>query len=190
MQDVMDERGVWRLSWDHDFRPLTADEPTLGRIRDLGLASGRPMAQEWEPLTVHRSHDEEFADLPDGDFPLLLPGLAIFRTEVAQALVEEIPHSQLLTLRSSDHESLALLHTMCFVDCLDLERSKAIRFSSGRLRRIEFAVFERRNLVGADPIWRIPEDPYLLLVHGESPILNSLLQVAGLSLHRFGELAD
>ncbi|HET7487209.1 MAG TPA: hypothetical protein VFJ85_04725 [Acidimicrobiales bacterium] len=180
--------SVYFLAWDQAFRPLATEEAAIAEFTALGLARGERLLQEWNAPTVWRSREAEFAGLRDGAFPLLLPGLAVFRSDVARDLAEHVPNAQRLPLVSEDGEDLEILHVSSFVDCLDVHRSTIRRFSSGRVRHIDRAVLDGARVGGPDAIWRIPEAPYLLLVHGEHPTVKTLLGLPGLSLECFGEI--
>ena len=181
---------VYRLEWDHSFRPLTADEESVQRLVRLGLARGNALSQAWKPLTVRRNHDAEFDGLPDGDFPLLLPGIATFRAEMAASMAGHAPAARILGLESGDGESLSILHVSHFVDCLEVERSNIARSPRGRVNKIEHAAFRRSKIDRSNAFWRIPQEPYNILILGSESVMSELCSLRGLSLRLYGSVVD
>jgi hypothetical protein len=181
---------VYRLEWDHSFRPLTASEESVQRLVRLGLARGNALSQAWEPIAVRRNHDVEFDGLPNGDFPLLLPGIVIFRAEMAASMAGHAPAARVLDLESGDGESLSILHVSHFADCLEVERSSFARSPRGGVSKIERAAFRRSQVDRSDAFWRIPQEPYNILILGSEPLMSELRSLRGLSLRLYGSVVD
>jgi hypothetical protein len=117
---------------------------------------GRRHARDWVPIQVERVRETERGKpLRESDFPWLKSGVLVLNQRAAERLGPELAsHVELLPLKCD--VPLWVLNVTTVVDVLDEERSKLVRFDSGRIMRVEQFVF-RGDAIGDLPIFKVPQ---------------------------------
>jgi hypothetical protein len=130
---------------------------TLVRESDFNVLSdldGSPIATKWIPLPAEWIDDDLNAGKPQSDFPTL-GTTPVFSGRAIDALVDLlVEHGELLPLAVVNGRYFVFNATRT-VDALDEERSSIVRFSTGRIMRVEKYAFSEH--VPLCPIFRIPQ---------------------------------
>lgn len=147
--------AVYRLDPDsrhfHNFAP--ADKPAIDFYHRF---DGTPLAHEWTPLEITAvDEDDELAVLGDH---ALLGTIPVFSEPAVSILSDFLEQNgELLPLVYSRGRYFAY-NVTTVVNALDEDRSKLVRFSTGRVMSIEEYVFKQEALSDR-PIFKIPELP-------------------------------
>lgn len=146
---------IWEITFDTDrFQNLTFVHPGFDFQQTTWMRwfAGRPLAQEWQAITVARETTDQRLR---GDFPSL-PGAFICNQRALDTLYPLIVgHVEVLPL-ICDTENLYVINIIQVLDCLNHELSQFKRFSSGRIMRVEKYVF-KEGCIGTVPLFKIPE---------------------------------
>ena len=119
------------------------------------LINGECRGASWTPVPVRLVHEDEGRRLLPCDSPWLGAHALILRQSAVEAIGETlVEHGELLPLDCSEVRLVAFNPTSV-VDALDEEASSLLRFSSGRIMKINRYVF-RRAVIERIPIFKIP----------------------------------
>jgi uncharacterized protein DUF1629 len=145
--------SVYRLQADTDHFQSFAPVQSFDAFWSL---DGRPIRRSWAPVRVRAVVEEDGVQLPAGDFAGLASNVPVFSRRAAEALEPILTlNGELLPLIAPQGVYFAYNVTR-LIDAIDKNRSKVVRFSSGRVMAIEKYVFKPDRLVGAT----IFKDPF------------------------------
>ena len=134
------ERQAYLYLPSGDFEAFEADPP-------------RSLKTDWVPPTFELVTKDDFGDqLPKCDFPSYLPSTPILSQRAVERLGASIALcGEALPIQlSNDSDSMYMFNVTLVLDAIDMERSKFLRFRSGRIMKYERLVF--------DPT-KVPEEP-------------------------------
>jgi hypothetical protein len=105
----------------------------------------RSLAPEWSPPTFEIVRDDEFrSHLPKSDFPTYLPSTAMLSRRAVKRLRPVLAAcGEILPIYlSNDRDILYLFNVTRVINAVDMNRSKFLRFPSGRIMTCERLIFD------------------------------------------------
>jgi len=147
---------VFELRADGDTYEYVGLEPQDVPEEKFWPEYARPLADTWEPLKVKVYHkDPAGKRLLPGDFPALLPGVAVMSRRAVDTLRDLLePNGEILPLLCDEGEYF-LYNVTREIDALDLERCELDLYSSGRISHIKSYAF-KPEVVRGEVIFKTP----------------------------------
>ena len=123
--------------------------------------NGKPLRCKWRPVSVKvLRDDEQNKDLPVSDFPSFLSHVPCFSRKAIEALTQLLlPNGEILPLVCDEGEYFAY-NVTTVLNCLDEEKSEAVRFDEGGILDIVKHEFEFSKVIHA-VIFKIPQIPLM-----------------------------
>jgi hypothetical protein len=179
----------WIVRTDPDnYKIFSDDKNAHPYIENLNLLrDGKSLSEVWEPVLLPlyagnpEDKDEEYErSKPIPDFARGVFGLAM--NEKAYSILQSLITNQAIFLKLNTEVGLYYELDIQKISCLDVEKSKVKRFSSGRIMRVEKYCFDYKKLRGAH-IFCITELGYPNFVSDHFKEVVEKNKLTGLTFH-------
>jgi hypothetical protein len=160
--------AVWEYTEDVDnYQTVLPENKDDNRLITIDHLHGKPFPKPWKPLSVYYPSREDLVagderalwkpgDVRRGEFPCIGGTVPVFTERAVNALLPLIEDNVEVLPLACEEDKLYIINVIDVVDCLDKERSKLKRFSSGGVMRVEHYVFIKEAIRGKH-MFKIPE---------------------------------